>query len=179
MGGTVVQYENGGALVDIGAKASAFLPLHEAGLVTNAGDDKAPIEDMVKLDVERDFQIISEEDENGQLLVSIRRIEYRQAWERIAALQTEDEVFEAEVIAVNRGGAIALVEGLRAFLPGSHLTGMLPDENLIGTVLPLKFLEVNQEANKLVVSNRRAVVEKQMRTSAVATSSKALSRLSS
>ena len=56
-----MQYENGGALVDIGAKASAFLPLHEAGLVTNAGDDKAPIEDMVKLDVERDFQIISEE----------------------------------------------------------------------------------------------------------------------
>ena len=103
------------------------------------------------------------QDENGQLLVSIRRIEYRQAWERIAALQTEDEVFEAEVIAVNRGGAIALVEGLRAFLPGSHLTGMLPDENLIGTVLPLKFLEVNQEANKLVVSNRRAVVEKQMK----------------
>merc|ERR1711981_457525 len=46
---------------------------------------------------------------------------------------------------------------------GSHLTGMLPDENLIGTVLPFKFLEVNQEANKLVVSNRRAVVEKQMK----------------
>lgn len=29
-------------------------------------------------------------------------------------------------------------------------------------MLPLKFLEVNQENNKLVVSNRRAVVENSM-----------------
>jgi small subunit ribosomal protein S1 len=161
--GTVVQYDNGGALVDIGAKASAFLPLAEAGLVTENANEKTNIEDMVDLDVEQDFQIISEEDENGQLMVSIRRIQYRQAWERIVKLQEEDDVFEAEVVAVNRGGAIALVEGLRAFLPGSHLTGALPDDDLIGVTLPLKFLEVNQEANKLVVSNRRAVVEKQMK----------------
>jgi len=74
----------------------------------------------------------------------------------------EDEVFDAPCIGVNRGGAICLVDGLRAFLPGSHLAGQLPTEDLIGQVLPLKFLEVNQEDNKLVVSNRRAVVEKQM-----------------
>lgn len=161
--GTIVQYDNGGALVDIGAKASAYLPLAEAGLITEASKERANIEDMVELDVEREFQIISDEDENGQLQVSIRRIEYRQAWERIVALQEEDEVFEAEVVAVNRGGAICLVEGLRAFLPGSHLTGVLPDDDLVGVTVPLKFLEVNQEANKLVVSNRRAVVEKQMK----------------
>merc|ERR1712071_224079 len=113
-------------------------------------------------DAEMDFQIISEEDENGQLLVSVRRIQYRQAWEKVTAQQTADDVFEAQVIAVNRGGAICLVEGLRAFLPGSHLTGQLPTEDIIGQTLPLKFLEVNQEANKLVVSNRKAVVEEQM-----------------
>merc|ERR1719261_1685285 len=39
---------------------------------------------------------------------------------------------------------------------------MMPTEELIGQTLPLKFLEVNQEDNKLVVSNRRAVVEQQM-----------------
>jgi small subunit ribosomal protein S1 len=33
------------------------------------------------LDQELDFEIISDEDENGQLLVSIRRIQYRQAWQ--------------------------------------------------------------------------------------------------
>jgi len=157
--GTVVQYENSGCIVDIGAKASAFLPINEAALEQNQGDT---IESLVELDKEMQVQIISDEDENGQLLVSVRRIQYREAWDTVKELQNTDEVFEATCIAVNRGGAICLVEGLRAFLPGSHLTGQLPTEDLIGQTLPLKFLEVNQEDNKLVVSNRRAVVEQQM-----------------
>ena len=110
-----------------------------------------------------DVQIISEEDSNGQLQVSLRRILYRKAWDSVSSLQDNDEIFEAEVIAVNRGGAIVIVEGLRAFLPGSHLAGQLPTESIIGSRLPLKFLEVNQEANKLVVSNRKAVVETHMK----------------
>jgi len=157
--GTVVQYDKGGCIVDIGAKASAFLPLQEAALVQEQGIN---IEDLINVDEERNFEIISEEDENGQLMVSVRRIQYREAWEKVVEKQDTDEPFEAQCVSVNRGGAIFLVEGLRAFLPGSHLTGRLPDEDLIGQTLPLKFLEVNQEDNKLVVSNRRAVVEAQM-----------------
>jgi len=145
--------------VDIGAKSSAFLPLQEAALIQVQG---ASIESLIDVDAEKNFQIISEEDENGQLLVSLRRIQYREAWEKVVAKQDTDEAFDAECVSVNRGGAIFLVEGLRAFLPGSHLTGRLPDEDLIGQTLPLKFLEVNEEDNKLVVSNRRAVVEAQM-----------------
>ena len=156
--GVCVEYDKGGAIVDIGAKATAFLPEQEAALL-NLGKD---IEDLVDLDTEMDFQIISDEDENGQLLVSIRRIQYREAWDKVIKAQEADEVLEAEVVAVNRGGAICLVEGLRAFLPGSHLAGQMPTDDLIGQVLPLKFLEVNQDTNKLVVSNRRAVVEQQM-----------------
>ncbi|GMI53368.1 hypothetical protein ScalyP_jg5670 [Parmales sp. scaly parma] len=157
--GTVVQFESGGALVDIGAKASAFLPVNEAGLLFNEKD----IEKFVQLDDKMEFQIISEEDKDGQLQVSLRRILYKLAWTKVKDMETEDEIFNAEVISVNRGGAICMVEGLRAFLPGSHLTGMLPTEDLVGTSLPLKFLEVNQEGNKLVVSNRRAIVETQMK----------------
>lgn len=158
--GTVVQYDNGGCIVDIGAKSSAFLPVAEAALVQAQGGSN--IEALVDIDAEMEFQIISEEDENGQLIVSVRRIQYRQAWDTVTSMQGEDEVFEAEVVAINRGGAICMVAGLRAFLPGSHLTGQLPTEDLIGQVVPLKFLEVDQENNKLVVSNRRAVVEQQM-----------------
>ena len=157
--GTVVQYDKGGCIVDIGAKASAFLPLQEAALIQEQGRN---IESIIDIDAERSFEIISEEDENGQLMVSLRRIQYREAWEKIIAKQETDEAFDAECVSVNRGGAIFLVEGLRAFLPGSHLTGRLPDDDLVGQTLPLKFLEVNQEENKLVVSNRRAVVETQM-----------------
>ncbi|CAM9580623.1 unnamed protein product, partial [Chrysoparadoxa australica] len=156
--GTVVQYDGQGALVDIGAKASAYLPLREAGLVP-----VDEIEGAVSLDDSRDFMVISEENENGQVTVSIRRLEFNSAWEAVQTMQANDDAFEAEVVAVNRGGAIVLVQGLRAFLPGSHLCGGIPDESLVGTTLSFKFLEVNPENNKLVVSNRRAVLEKEMK----------------
>ena len=157
--GTCIQYEQKGVIVDIGAKASAYLPEAEAALIQPLGSS---VSDLVPLDEELEFQIISDEDENGQLLVSIRRIQYRSAWDTILKMQAEDAILEAEVVSVNRGGAICLVEGLRAFLPGSHLAGKLATDDLIGQTLPLKFLEVNQENNKLVVSNRKAVVETQM-----------------
>jgi len=156
--GTVIQFNPTGALVDIGAKACAFMPLREAALI--------PISDVSKscdIDERREFQVISDEDENGQIMLSIRRIEYEKAWQSVSAAQVEDIAFEGEVVGVNRGGVICEVQGLRAFLPGSHLCGALPTEELIGTILPLKFLEVSEENNKLVVSNRRAVVEDQMK----------------
>merc|ERR1719237_204138 len=55
--GTVVQYEKGGCIVDIGAEASAFLPLHEASLIQEQGTG---IESLIDIDEERDFEIISE-----------------------------------------------------------------------------------------------------------------------
>ena len=56
--------------MDIGAKSAAFMPLREAALIPS-GD----ISTSVEIDENREFQIISDEDENGQLLVSIKRIE--------------------------------------------------------------------------------------------------------
>lgn len=158
--GVAVEYSGTGCLVDIGAKASAFLPEAEAALILS--DSPHALEEAVPLDTPMEFQIISDEDENGQLIVSIKRLQYKQAWEEIETMAANDAAVEAPVVAVNRGGAICLIKGLRAFLPGSHLAGLLPDENLIGQSLLVKFLEVNTEKSKLVVSNRKAVVEQQM-----------------
>merc|ERR1711871_180815 len=50
--------------------------------------------------------------------------------------------------------------GLKAFLPGSHYLGV-PDESIVGPTLNVKFLDVNEEEGKLVVSQRRALMENQ------------------
>ena len=160
--GVAVEYSPAGCLVDIGAKASAFLPILEASLVPVSSSD---LSTTVPLDTPLQFQIISDEDENGQLLVSIKRIQYKRAWDTVKEMAAADQVVVAEVVDVNRGGAICLIEGLRAFLPGSHIGGGLQASNeqeMIGQKLPLKFLEVNDVTSKLVVSHRKAIVEQQM-----------------
>ncbi|CAN0473425.1 unnamed protein product, partial [Laminaria digitata] len=58
---------------------------------------------------------------------------------------------------------VFFVQGLRGFLPGSHMCGGLPTEEAVGQTMSFKFLEVNAESSKLVVSNRRAVLEQEMK----------------
>jgi small subunit ribosomal protein S1 len=110
----------------------------------------------------REFFILTDENEDGQLTLSIRRIEYMRAWERVRQLQAEDATVRSGVFATNRGGALVRIEGLRGFIPGSHISTRQPKEDLVAQDLPLKFLEVDEERNRLVLSHRRALVERKM-----------------
>ena len=155
--GTVFNLEPKGSLIDIGAKTAAFMPLQEVSI--NRVEDLA---DVLQPGDVREFFILSEENEDGQLMLSIRRIEYQMAWERVRQLQKEDATIYSEVFATNRGGALVRVEGLRGFIPGSHISTRKPKEELVEELLPLKFLEVDEERNRLVLSHRRALVERKM-----------------
>lgn len=155
--GTVFTMEPRGALIDIGAKTAAFIPIQEMSI--NRVDD--PLE-VLQAEETREFFILSDENEDGQLTLSLRRIEYMRAWERVRQLQAEDATVRSLVFATNRGGALVRIEGLRGFIPGSHISTRQAKEDLLGQELPLKFLEVDEERNRLVLSHRRALVEKKM-----------------
>jgi small subunit ribosomal protein S1 len=161
--GVILGYEPNGALVDIGAKSSAYCALSEAALTK---PDK--VEVVFEIGVEYEFSINSREDENGQLMLSRRRILTEAAWEAVNKIMAEDSVVEATVNAVNRGGAMLSIHGLRAFLPGSHyLPGQNPPESLVGTPLAVKLLDVDQENNRLVCSHRKAMVDQTINNLAV------------
>lgn len=156
--GRVIIIQPSGALVDIGTKASALLPMSEASL--------SPVDDLsliFELGKSYDFQVITSEDENGQLQLSRKRLMYAEAWQKIDEMQAADSEFDVIVSSVNRGGAIVMVEGLRAFLPGSHLAGRTATEDMVGEKIRCKFLDVDKENSRVVVSNRRAVVDKELK----------------
>ncbi|ACC81030.1 30S ribosomal protein S1 [Nostoc punctiforme] len=155
--GTVFSIEPRGALIDIGAKTAAYIPIQEMSI--NRVDSP---EEVLQSNETREFFILTDENEDGQLTLSIRRIEYMRAWERVRQLQAEDATVRSGVFATNRGGALVRIEGLRGFIPGSHISTRKPKEELVGEELPLKFLEVDEERNRLVLSHRRALVERKM-----------------
>lgn len=155
--GTVFTMEPRGALIDIGAKTAAYIPIQEMSI--NRVD--AP-EEVLQPEETREFFILTDENEDGQLTLSIRRIEYMRAWERVRQLQAEDATVRSLVFATNRGGALVRIEGLRGFIPGSHISTRQAKEDLVGQELPLKFLEVDEDRNRLVLSHRRALVERKM-----------------
>jgi len=155
--GTVFSIEPRGALIDIGAKTAAFIPIQEMSI--NRVDDP---QEVLQANETREFFILTDENEDGQLTLSIRRLEYMRAWKRVRQLKEEDATVRSIIFAINRGGALVRIEGLRGFIPGSHISTRQSKEDLVTQDLPLKFLEVDEDRNRLVLSHRRALVEKKM-----------------
>lgn len=149
--GQVVEYVSEGAYVDIGGKSPAFLPLAEASTKPIAN-----VAEVLPLAEERDFLIVREQNADGQVTVSLKQLQIQQIWERLAKMQESGQSLQVRVTAVNKGGVTVDVEGLRGFIPRSHLLGYDNLTDLIGQRLTVSFLELDKESNKLVLSQRLA-----------------------
>ncbi|KAK9672082.1 hypothetical protein RND81_12G075200 [Saponaria officinalis] len=155
--GTVFCTDANGALVDITAKSSAYLPVQEASIHRIKHVQEAGIVPGVR----EEFIIIGENEADDSLILSLKSIQYALAWERCRQLQAEDVVIKGKVGGANKGGVVALVEGLRGFVPFSQISTKSTDEELLEKELPLKFVEVDEEQSRLVLSNRKAVADSQ------------------
>ena len=71
--GTVVQYDGPQkAMVEVGAKTAAVLPLREATIAPMS--DGATIANFVDVGEQYEFQIVSDSRDDGQVTVSIKKI---------------------------------------------------------------------------------------------------------
>lgn len=150
--GTVIAIANDGATVDIGGKSAAFLPIREAAVraVTS-------LEGILEMGGEYAFQVIRDQDADGQLLLSIRQLQLAQLWEKLGQMADQSAVLEVKVTGHNKGGVTVDVEGLRGFVPRSHLSTTYESlADCVGQRLTVGFLEVNPDTNKLVMSQRAA-----------------------
>ncbi|MFN5515781.1 MAG: S1 RNA-binding domain-containing protein [Cyanobacteriota bacterium] len=148
--GKVSQHASDGAYVDFGGKSPGFLPLNEVGL--NAAPDLAT---ELPLGSEGDFLVISEQNAEGQVLLSQRQLQVQQAWEEIVEAEEGKKLLQMLVTGVNRGGVTGEVRGLRGFIPRSHLMEKENMDGLVGQIVEGHVLEVNQENNKLVLTQRQ------------------------
>ncbi|MEM9979063.1 MAG: S1 RNA-binding domain-containing protein, partial [Cyanobacteria bacterium P01_D01_bin.2] len=143
--GKVDSHIDDGAYVDIGGKAAAFLPLNEASVTSGVTLDEA-----VPLGSERQFLIVRDQDANGQVILSIRKLEIKEVWAQLEQREANKDILDVTVTGTNKGGVIADVEGLRGFVPRSHLVNPPEDmAELVGKTISVAFLEVSEENNKL------------------------------
>ncbi len=150
--GKVVQINSDGAYVDIGGKSPAFVPTREAAL--GIVEDLAAV---LPLNQEQEFLIIREQNSDGQVTLSIRQLAIEEAWDTVEEMAEGNKSVQMRITGVNKGGITGEVEGLRAFIPRSHLQQRDNLESLVGQLLSANFLEVNREERKLVLSQRDAM----------------------
>ncbi len=149
--GRIYSHDASGVYVDIGGKSAAFLPADEVSLRRFTD-----LSQLLPVDEERDFLIIREQNADGQVTLSLRQLEIQELWQRLIEMQETSQTIQARVNGVNKGGVTVDVEGLRGFIPRSHLVEKDNPESLIGKALTVSFLEIDPERRKLVLSHRLA-----------------------
>lgn len=152
----VIMVEKERVFVDLGTKIEGLIPLEELaeyGLATAVGH----VQPGDKFEV----VVIRPEGSEGGAIVSKKRADFDQAWDRIIKSFEEKRVFQANVIDRVKGGLVVDI-GVRGFVPATHVgSGKLRNiEKFVGMTLPMKIIEVDRERKKVVLSNRLAEDEK-------------------
>jgi small subunit ribosomal protein S1 len=147
--GRVDQHTSDGAFIDIGGKSSAFISLREISL-----ENVPSIAEALPIDAEFDFLITRGQDAEGQVTLSLRQLLLQKAWENVREISESGKSVQLRVTGVNKGGVTGEVEGLKGFIPRSHLIEKNDLDSLIGQLLTATFIQIDQENNKLVLSQR-------------------------
>lgn len=118
-------------------------------------------EDIVSIGDELDLMILKTDDQDGVLKLSKKLTDAYRGWDDIVAAFENEEILEAPVVAVVRGGVLCTVKGTRVFIPAS-LTGVPKNQELDilkGTTVRFKIIDVNKQRRRAVGSIRVVVNE--------------------
>lgn len=157
--GTIVFIGQEGIAVDIGAKVEGIIPLNQLG------EEAVTLEqaqEMYKAGETIEAYVVRVDLPNSQIVLSKKRADQDKGWRVLEKMQEADEAFEVEVLEKVRGGLVAQVEGIRAFLPASQVdTRRVNDlDPYVGKPLMVKLIELNRKRNRVIISHR-AIMEAQ------------------
>jgi len=143
--GIVVSINNKDVVLNIGFKSDGLVALSEFRDLPDlqAGD---------KVDV----FVESQEDANGQLVLSRKRAKTQRSWEEINEALEHDKVIDGYVKSRTKGGLIVDIKGVEAFLPGSQIDiKPIRDYDIyVGKTMEFKVVKINHEFKNVVVSHK-------------------------
>lgn len=149
----IISITKKGTLFNIGSKANAVLGDKEIKEIFMY-HDHLKAGDTVKV------RIISEESREGNPVVSMRSFFEKGKWEVLLKKKETEEDIEVMCGEYGKGGVFIEFMGIRGVIPKIQLTADLlaSPEKLVGHRIKAKVLDVDQEKNRLVVSQKAAAL---------------------
>jgi len=161
--GTVVRVSPEEVLIDVGWKYEGTISSHELESMGPSGIKEIHIGDEVLT------YVVSPEDKNGRIVLSLRQAELEKDWRSLERLLEAEEILEGTVAGYNKGGLIVQFGQVRGFVPASQLVppsrqgkeeALTPEERrakMVGQKLLLKIIELDRQRNRLILSERAAM----------------------
>ena len=147
--GTVVQITDDEVCVNIGYKADGLVK--KSDLVTTD----------VKVGDEIEVEVVKVNDGEGNVVLSQRNIVNRRNWDALMEQYEKGEYVEGTGKEAVKGGLIANVGGVRAFIPASQLSQRYVEkiEDFVGKDMKLKIIEVDKQKKRIVCSRKAVIAE--------------------
>lgn len=165
--GEIVDIRNGAVIVDVGYKSEGIVAGREL---------RSELVDPNSLKVGEKIlvYVVRPEDEEGQLVLSIRRTQQAGVWIELEKAKEENSVVEATVVESNNGGVIVeLSGGVRGFIPTSQLDAQRVYLNgqrqvgkdisakvqkrltsLVNEKIKTRIIELDREKNRIILSEK-------------------------
>ena len=147
--GTIVAITDREVVVNVGAKSDGVIPISE---VRYNPDLKAG--DKIEVYVE------SQEDANGQLMLSHKKARILKSWDRVNQAYDNQEIITGYVKSRTKGGLIVTVfDNIEAFLPGSQIdVKPIRDYDVyVDKTMEFKVVKINHEYKNVVVSHKALI----------------------
>ncbi|MBR3063177.1 MAG: 30S ribosomal protein S1 [Exiguobacterium sp.] len=153
--GTVVKIEDKQALIDIGYKTEAILPISEvSSMHLDDLNESLQVNDEIRVKVKK----VTDE----EVVVSKKDVDAVAAWGRIVEKFESGEVFEVMVKDKVKGGLVVDI-GIRGFIPASLVESHFVEDfsSYLNNPITVKVVEIDREKNRVILSHK-AVVEEEM-----------------
>jgi small subunit ribosomal protein S1 len=150
--GTVISMNKREVVVNIGYKSEGVVSLNEFRY-----DPELKPGDKVEVYIE------SQEDKNGQLILSHKKARALKSWDRVNESLEKNEIIKGYIKCRTKGGMIVDVFGIEAFLPGSQIdVKPIRDYDIyVGKTMEFKVVKINHEFKNVVVSHK-ALIEAEL-----------------
>jgi small subunit ribosomal protein S1 len=119
--------------------------------------------------------VVELDNEFGELELSLKGADRKKSWEKLREMFTAGNPVTVKVLEANKGGLIVRIEGITGFLPVSQLS---PEnyprvnggekakileklKSLVGTNMEVKLIDVSEDGEKLIVSEKAVWETKQ------------------
>lgn len=156
--GTVISISGEEVNVNLGYKSDGIIPRGEYSSDPNA----IPSKELQAGD-EIEVFVVRVNDGDGNVLLSRKRIEAQKGMEDVQNAFTEGTPVTGKVTEVVKGGIIAVVNGVRVFIPSSQVSNRYIEDLSVfkGEDLTFNIIEFDRSKRR-IIGGRKALIEKEI-----------------
>ncbi len=154
--GTVVAITPTEVQVELGIKYPGYIPLNEL-----SDDPDVKPEDVCKVGDEIETYVMLVSDRDCMVKLSKKRLDTQKNWEAMENAVETKEVLEGFITEQNKGGLVAMVKGIRVFIPASQSGRPRGADlsDLVKTRVKLRITEVVRARRRVIGSIRAVAAE--------------------